>query len=483
MNLLSTTDIIGSAGEWVLAFGFVFLLLWDVLAPRGDRSSLAYAASVLFVLAAGVSIVFSPNNVYFAGSFRVDPFAQFLKLFAAIAGVLCIWMSLPRFHNQGEYYLLMTAVVFGMFIIASAHDFIVLIVGLETVSVPSYILAGYYRSDHKSGEAALKYVLYGAVSIGMLLFGFSFLYGITGETNYSALRESLAVNGTGYELVAFVAMVLMVAGFGYKIAAVPFHFWCPDVYEGSPTPMTAFFSVAPKAAGLIALARFLVEAVPGVALVQFHWDILFWWIAVATMTLGNLGALPQTNLKRLLAYSSIAQAGYIFTLFTVNSPDGYSAMSFYLIAYLFMNLGAFAVVEFMERVYGSADISIYRGLGKRDPFLAVILSVFLFSLVGIPPLAGFVGKFLIFNALLQQNQTTLAVIAVLNTVVSLVYYIKIAREMFLADSDESKEVVPSHKGVTAILLTCAVPTFFLGIFFSPVVAWVNVAVSSFFSRI
>ncbi len=482
MTMLSLNDFIGAAGEMTLALGFVILLIWDVTSKDKDRAALAWVTSLLFVIAAGVSVVFTPNGLYFAGTFRIDPFSTFIKLFASAAGIFGIWMSLPRFHKNGEYYLLLAAVVFGMYIVASASDFIVLIVGLETVSVPSYILAGYYRANRKSGEAALKYVLYGAVSIGMMLFGFSFLYGITGETTYSGLRDMLDAQGNGYELVAFVAMVLMVAGFGYKIAAVPFHFWCPDVYEGAPTPMTAFFSVAPKAAGLAALARFLINAVPDTALVQFGWDKLFWWIAVATMTLGNLAALPQTNLKRLLAYSSIAHAGYIFTVFTVNSTDGYAGLSFYLIAYLFMNIGAFAVVEWIERTYGSVNLEVYRGLGKRDPFTAVMFAIFLFSLVGIPPLAGFVGKYMIFNALIKANQTSLALIAVINTVVSLVYYTKIAKEMFLTDSAEELNTKPVSSQVYALLLTCAVPTFILGTFPGLVIKWVNWAAEGFVGK-
>ncbi|MDK9700745.1 MAG: NADH-quinone oxidoreductase subunit N [bacterium] len=478
---INLNDFIGASGEIVFAVGFVLLLLWDVIAPRGNRTTLAWMASLLFVVAAGVSIVIAPEGIYFSGTFKVDLFSQFLKLFAAGAGILSIWIALPRFAKSGEYYLLLSAIVFGMFIIAGANDFVLLIVGLETVSIPSYILTGYYRLDKLSGEAALKYVLFGAVSIGAMLFGFSYLYGITGETNYDMIREVLMGGAAGYELVLFVAMLLMMTGFGYKIAAVPFHFWCPDVYQGSPTPMTAFFSVAPKAAGLYALTRFLATIVPPNFVAMFGWDQLFWWIAVATMTLGNLAALPQTNLKRLLAYSSIAQAGYLLTVFVVNSAEGYIAMMFYLVAYLFMNLGAFAIVEWIERSNGSVDLAVYRGLGKRDPKTAVLLSIFLFSLAGIPPLAGFIGKFLVFSALLDKNQTVLALIAVINTVVSVVYYVKIVREMFLVDSEhETVTMLPTS--TSALLLVCAVPTLVLGIFFSPLVSWVSLAINSFYAN-
>lgn len=477
----TTQDFLAASGEITLAFSIVFLIFWDIFSKTTDRKSFAVVTGLLIFFAAGISVLNSEVGVYFSGTFKVDGLSDFVKLFAALSGILAIWLSIPRFPNNGEYYILLASVVFGMFVVASSADFIVLIIGLETVSIPSYVLAGYFRTDKKSGEAALKYVLFGAVSIGIMLFGFSLIYGLTGETSFLEIKNSLINQGNSHFLILLVAILMMMVGFGYKIATVPFHFWCPDVYEGSPTPMTAFFSVAPKAAGFIALSRFLVEAIPSFGISLYKWGEVFWWISVATMTLGNLAALPQTNLKRLLAYSSIAQAGYIFTVFTVNSLDAYTALTFYLVAYLFMNLGAFAVVDWIERQTGNVMLNQYRGYGKKNPFVAVLFSIFLFSLAGLPPLAGFIGKFLVFKVLIDGGQELLALISVINTVVSLVYYVKIVREMFL--SDEEVEIVPENatNSVKWFLIVCTVPTILLGIAFNPAINFLVTAIRTFFN--
>ncbi|MCX7835230.1 MAG: NADH-quinone oxidoreductase subunit N [bacterium] len=478
----TTNDFLAVSGELTLAFSIVFLILWDIFSKTKNRLTFAVVTGLLIFLSAAVSILNSDVGHYFSNTFKVDGVSDFIKLFSAVVGILAIWLSLPRFQYHGEYYILLASVIFGIFIVASSADFIVLILGLETVSIPSYVLAGYFRTDRKSGEAALKYVLYGAVSVGIMLFGFSLIYGLTGETTFTAIKQSLTNLSKENHLLMLVSMILMMAGFGYKIASVPFHFWCPDVYEGAPTPMTAFFSVAPKAAGFIALSRFLIDAVPENDWITYNWQELFWWISVATMTLGNLAALPQTNLKRLLAYSSIAQAGYIFTVFTVNTQESYTALSFYLIAYLFMNLGAFAVVDWIERQTGKVTLEQYKGYGKKNPFVAVLFSIFLFSLAGLPPLAGFIGKFLIFKALLDGNQLVLAVISVINTVISLVYYVKIIREMFLTEEPHQEiEEEKTELSLKWFLIVCTLPTIVFGIAFNPAINFLETAVQSFFN--
>lgn len=478
----STSDFLAISGEISLAISIAFLIYWEIFSPAKDRKLFAIVTASLITLSTCIALIFGDVGLYFSDTFKVDGMSDFVKIFAALSAILAIWISIPTFPKSGEYYILIASIVFGMFLVASSADFIVLIIGLETVSIPSYILAGYFRTDKKSGEAALKYVLFGAVSVGVMLFGISLIYGLTGATSFAEIKGSLYHHSQGNQLILLVAMIMMLAGFGYKIAAVPFHFWCPDVYEGSPTPMTAFFSVAPKAAGLFALSRFLVDAMPNFGLLMYGWGEVFWWVSVATMTLGNLAALPQTNLKRLLAYSSIAQAGYIFTVFTVNTPDSYTALSFYLVAYLFMNLGAFAVVDWMERQTGSVNLEQYKGYGRKNPLVAILFSIFLFSLAGIPPLAGFIGKFLIFKALLNEGQRLLALIAVINTVVSLVYYAKIVREMFLTDYET--ETIQEITGVSTkwFLFVCTVPTILFGIFFNPLITFLEAAVRTFFLR-
>jgi NADH-quinone oxidoreductase subunit N len=341
-------------------------------------------------------------------------------------------------------------------------------VAIEMVSIPSYILAGVYRDRRSSGEAALKYVLYGAVSTGVMLFGMSLLYGLSGSTDFALIQEHF-LHATTSPITLFLAMLLIVAGIGYKVAMVPFHFWCPDVYEGAPTPITAFFSVAPKAAGLAALLRLTVTLLPRGWEVGWDWPMLFTLASAATMTLGNLAAIAQQNLKRLLAYSSIAHAGYILMGFAAGSDLGFQAVLFYLVIYLFMNYGAFFAVDIVGRREGGETLRDFRGLGFRAPYVAVVFSIFLFSLVGLPPLAGFVGKVYLFAALVDQGMIPLAVIGVLNSVVSLWYYVKIIREMFLRDPVKTTPIFEGVGG-RALLLVLVIPILVMGVYWSPIIA-------------
>ncbi|MFH1011985.1 MAG: NADH-quinone oxidoreductase subunit N, partial [bacterium] len=327
---------------------------------------------------------------------------------------------------------------------------------------------GMYREKRSSGEAALKYVFYGAVSTGVMLFGMSLLYGLSGSTDFSLIRNHF-LQGSSSPLTLFVAMLLILGGIGYKVAMVPFHFWCPDVYEGAPTPITAFFSVAPKAAGLAALLRLTVTLLPRGWEAGWDWPMLFTLASAATMTLGNLAAIAQQNLKRLLAYSSIAHAGYILMGFAAASDLGFQSVLFYLVVYLFMNYGAFFAVDVIARKEGSETLHEFRGLGFRAAFVAVVFSIFLFSLVGLPPLAGFIGKFYLFAALVDQGMMPLAVIGVLNSVVSLWYYAKIVREMFLRDPVKTTPIFVSL-GAKVLLLALVIPILIMGVYWTPIIA-------------
>jgi NADH-quinone oxidoreductase subunit N len=358
------------------------------------------------------------------------------------------------------------------------------------VSYVSYVLVGYVKEDRRASEAGLKYVLYGSVSSGAMIFGLSILYGLTGELNLIQVGERLStMQGVGPAVL--VASFLILAGIGYKIAAVPFHFWCPDVYEGAATPMTAFLSVAPKAAGFAMLGRFTYHMFgQGGALVAIDWPLILAVVATLTMTLGNLVALQQTNVKRLLAYSSIAHAGYLLMgLASVNretgtlSERGLFGVLFYLAVYVFMNLGAFAVViALRERVGNEENIEDYRGLGLRAPILGVTMAIFLFSLTGLPPFAGFVGKFFLFAAVIDAKLYWLAVVGIVNSVISLYYYARILRAMFLQKIDDEEAARPfalarSH---SAILVLLAAPTLLLGIFWAPLASLVNRSVGFLF---
>jgi len=453
--------------ELILIVGFVVLMIVDLVRPL--RSAAGILALVILA-AAGIVAMFSwpgTSQTIFA-TYSHDSLALFFKVFFCLATIVAVLFSLASFKTDAEYYLLLVGSALGMSLLSGAHDLILLFLAIEMVSIPSYILAGVYRDQRSSGEAALKYVLYGAVSTGVMLFGMSLLYGLTGSTDFGLIRDHF-LQGTSSPITLFLAMLLILAGIGYKVAMVPFHFWCPDVYEGAPTPITAFFSVAPKAAGFAALLRLTVTLLPRGWEAGWDWPMLFTMASAATMTLGNLAAIAQQNLKRLLAYSSIAHAGYILMGFAAASDLGFQAVLFYLIVYLFMNYGAFFVVDIVSRKEGSEMLHAFRGLGYRAPYVAVAFSIFLFSLVGLPPLAGFVGKFYLFGALMDQGMVPLAVIGVLNSVVSLWYYVKIIREMFLRDPLKPVPLL-TGAGDKVLLLALMIPIFVMGVYWSPIIA-------------
>jgi NADH-quinone oxidoreductase subunit N len=348
-----------------------------------------------------------------------------------------------------------------------------MLISLEMVSVTSYILAGFLKGNRRSSEAALKYVIYGAASSGVMVYGMSILYGLTGSTNIFRVADGLAI-ADPYPLATFAAIGFVLAGIGYKISAVPFHFWTPDVYEGAPTPVTAYLSVAPKAAGFAMMVRFFYSGLSQATgtggwlpVAGLDWPSLLAALAVATMTFGNLAAIPQTNLKRLLAYSTIAHAGYMLMGFVVLSNQGVLAVLFYLGVYLVMNLGAFFVVITVAKQARGEDIAHYRGLAWRSPFLAVAMAIFLFSLIGLPPSAGFIGKLYLFAAVIRERFYWLAVVGVLNSVVSLYYYARILRTMFLdvPEGAVGRLTVPASAGALVALL--AIPTLGLGIWWTP----------------
>jgi NADH-quinone oxidoreductase subunit N len=352
-----------------------------------------------------------------------------------------VWMSLrsPEVRgrpNEGEYFTILLASGVGMFLMASAANLLMAYLSLEFVSLTSYVLTGHLRHNRRSGEAAMKYLIYGGVASGAMIYGMSWLFGLTGGMDYTAIAAGVGNLDATCRGALFVALVLVLAGFGYKISAVPFHMWAPDVYTGAPLPVTTFLAVGSKAAGFAMLLRFFAFAVttsgPSPAVAGVPLTVLLAALSVATMTLGNLAALSQTNMKRLLAYSSIAHAGYALLGLVVFRQDGLDAVLLYLVTYYLMNLGAFVVVMLVAIETGREDIDAYRGLAWRGGALpAVALTIFLFSLAGLPPLAGFIGKFYVFAAGIQGGMYIPVVIAVLNSVVSLYYYARVVKVMVL----------------------------------------------------
>jgi NADH-quinone oxidoreductase subunit N len=409
----------------------------------------------------------------FSDMLIVDSLAAFFKVLFGLSTAIIILLS-TRLKNQGELVALLLTVVLGLNLLAASRNFIMVVISLELASIMSYVLAGFDLRDTKNSEAALKYMLFGAMASGSMYYGISLLYGLSGSLDIFAVQQSL-LQSSNYSLTLLIAFVLVIAGIGYKIAMVPFHFWCPDVYEGAPTTITTFFSVGPKAAGIALAIRFLFPVLGETPLRLsipadgFNPLMLMAILAAFTMTLGNFAAVGQTKIKRLLAYSSIAHAGYLMMGLVITDIEGIHAILFYLVLYFFMNYGAFIVLDAVARMNGGNEtLAAFRGLGKRHPALAFAMTVFLVSLIGLPPLAGFIGKFVLFGAVVEAEWYWLVVVAVLNSVVSLFYYISIAKAMYQEEADKDiveVEALPvAHVGVISGL--CAL-TIFLGLYWEP----------------
>jgi NADH-quinone oxidoreductase subunit N len=474
--------------EITISIALVLLVIVDLIMNK-NKKFLPYVA-IAGLIVAGIFIVaqFSVNQFAFAnnnsvGMVIIDPFGNFFKLLIVASSLVIVLFSMlsneinEGMQRQGEYYTLMFGMIVGMMFMVSASDLIVLYLSIELVSLPSYILAGYTKSALRNSEASLKYVIYGGISSGIMLFGISILYGLTGSTNIYEINSLIqAANVHGFIFV--LSAILIFVGIGYKISAAPFHFWTPDVYEGAPIPITAYLSIASKAAGFALLIRFIkvtfIQSVDPNGFWQLlsviDWKALIVLISILTMTLGNFAALWQNNMKRLLAYSSIAHAGYLLLGLAVLSNEGITAILIYFLVYAFMNLGAFLVVMLIANKINSEEIDDYDGLSSVAPFLSVSLAIFLVSLTGLPPTAGFIGKLYIFIALVDAKMIVVAVIALLNTVVSLYYYIRVLKHMFL---NPSKKEVPSLKisyPAIVFVLAFVAPVLIFGVYFSPLVA-------------
>jgi NADH-quinone oxidoreductase subunit N len=480
--------------EIALTFTLCAAILVDLLYK--NRTGLVAGITLGGFLAAAVGLVSQAgwSLTLFNGAMVIDPFSNFFKMVILACAAFIVLFSIGSKEvtamksRQGEYYALLSAMALGMFLMVSATDLLVMYVTLELSSLTSYILAGSMKTEKNSSEASLKYLLYGAFSSGVMLYGISIVYGLTGSLNIFTINHVLA-QGTASSPALLIAGIFLLVGFGYKISAVPFHFWTPDVYEGAPTTITAFLSVASKAAGFGMLMRaFKVVFIDaGVLGAPGTWALLrgidaqsiLIVLSILTMTLGNLVALWQENVKRLLAYSSIAHAGYMLLGLVVLGNDGFSATMLYFVIYMFMNLGAFYVVILVANHTGSETMESYKGLGARAPFLSVAMCAFLFSLAGIPPTAGFIGKLYIFAALLNAKMIALAIVGGLNSVISLYYYARVFRNMFLRDSTTETTPIPVSVPTHVLLLLLVVPTIVLGLYFGPLVQFAQYSVAMF----
>ncbi|APR83509.1 NADH-ubiquinone oxidoreductase chain N [Minicystis rosea] len=483
--------------ELGIILAILLLILWDlVAAPRHKTAGLVLISlSALGFSGAQSALLLArdaPPVSLFYGLLSLDRFALLFRLvFACVSAIVVVFVvpplpagnALPSAgvredrRDQGELFALLLVLTLGLGLMAESRNLLMIYLSIELVSVMSFILAGFTINDRKSSEAALKYVIFGGVASGIMLYGMSFIFGVTQSLSLGecAARIAEMTQAEGrVPAVVFVGVACMLAGFGYKISAAPFHMWTPDVYEGAPTPVTAFLSVGPKAAGFAVLVRFFADALHAMdplPAVRTPWPLIAGCLAMATMIVGNLSALAQDNVKRLLAYSSIAHAGYMLLGFAVLNETGVAALVFYVVTYCFMNLGAFLVVMAVaEQRGGDETLAAFRGLGRRAPVTAAIMALFLFSLTGLPPLAGFVGKFYLFAALLEAGGAwnfVLAVVGVINSVISLFYYARVVRAMYLEPSDRAEPtVVRKLFGVTSAAL--AVPVLALGVYWGPV---------------
>jgi len=448
------------APEVVLSVVAMALLLINVFVKGEQKGYLGYL-SIAGILGTLFTLIpaWGSSVEGFSGAVIQDNFAIFFKVIFLISAAMSILITDKYLEregcNQGEIYPLILFATVGMMLMASGTDLMTIFLGLEVLSVSLYVLAGFNRSNIKSNEAGLKYFLLGAFSTGFLLYGMALTYGATGTTKIAKIASYISVNGVSTSNLMLVAgMLLMATGFAFKVAAAPFHMWTPDVYEGAPTPVTAFMSVGPKAAGFAAFLRVFLVALPAF---KPEWSSLVWILAVLTMTIGNITALYQQNIKRMLAYSSIAHAGYILVGFTAGNAVGTAGILFYMLSYAFMNIGAFAIIILVgKKGEENNNVSDYAGFGYRHPLLGIAMCIFLFSLAGIPPAAGFVGKFYLFSGAIQAGYIWLAVIGVLNSAASVYYYLRVMVFMYFKDPTEEFEWVKLTPAFAICLLIAVI---------------------------
>lgn len=481
-----SADLQAILPEITLALTLVAIVIFDLIFIKSKKFLPLISLIGLAVAFSFVVLQFGNPKSAFAVSENVsflslDSFSSFFKMIILITAAFIVLFSVSSKEinscpdRHGEYYALIFGMVIGMFFMVSANDLILIYLSLELLSLSSYVLAGFVKTSVRNSEASLKYIIYGSASSGIMLFGISILYGITGSTNLTEINSLLQAPYAS-QLTFLISILMIFAGIGFKISIVPFHFWTPDVYEGAPISITAFLSVASKAAGFAVLIRFLkitfsqeLDNSGYWQMISYiDWQTLLILFAIITMTFGNFAALWQDNLKRMLAYSSIAHAGYLMLGVAVLSDQGIMAVLIYFAIYLFMNLGAFYVVMLIANKIDSEEIDDYKGLGYSIPFLGTALGIFLVSLTGLPPTAGFIGKLYLFIALVDAKMITVAIIALLNTVISLYYYIRVLKAMFLDRSEKQVDIPLSPLNYIVLILLIA-PVLILGIYFSPLV--------------
>ncbi|MEX2261052.1 MAG: NADH-quinone oxidoreductase subunit N [Bryobacteraceae bacterium] len=464
----SAAELIRFLPEIILTLAGVLIMVLEPLTPPRGKRTLGYLSFAALAAALGASIyAYSMPGPAFSGMLVVDGFSTFFRVLVTAVGLLTVLSSSHFLEREGaepgEYYALLLFSVMGQCVMVGANELILLFIGLEISSIASYVMTGYLRDDKRANEAALKYFLLGSFATAFLLYGVALIYGATGTTSLIAIRAALASSARPDLLLVAVSAALMFVGFMFKISGAPFQIWAPDVYQGAPTPVAAFLSAGPKAAAFAIFLRVFSSAFGSIG---DRWEPLVWFSALLSMTIGNFAALTQSNIKRMLAYSSIAHAGYVLVAMTARSEDGSAAAMFYLGAYALMNIGAFAAVaHFSRKGERYLEINDMAGLGFRQPVPAALFSICILSLIGVPLTAGFFGKFYIFKAALQSNLIWLTVLGLLNSAVGAYYYLRVLVVMYMHEPGEATtSLQPITAGLGAALWITAAGTLALGIF-------------------
>ncbi|WP_366508879.1 NADH-quinone oxidoreductase subunit N [Thermosyntropha sp.] len=468
MYLLLMPEII------IALLGILVVILTLILPNKGQEAAKFVTTAGIIGVLVWIFSNFNREASLFNNIYLIDPYASFFKMLFLTASLLVILSSFKYVKKFGrrtsEFYAFLLFTILGMMIMVSAGDLLTLYIALELMTISFYILVAYVLNRETSQEAAIKYLILGALSSGILLFGISMIYALSGTTVISEIALCLRE-----EPALISAVVLLLAGFGFKIALVPFHMWTPDIYEGAPINVTSFLAVASKAAGLAAMVRFFMISLD---LFWFDWHLLLAILAAATMIIGNLIALVQTNIKRLLAYSSIAQAGYLAVGLVAANDYGLKGVLFYSMVYVFANLGAFAVATQIENDMESNEIEAFGQLGKRSPFLAAVMTVCLLSLAGIPPLAGFAGKFYLFSGAVEGGYVWLAFIGLLMSMISVYYYLKVVKVMYIGKAEKNAPLAIEFPARIALWI-CVLLTLLFGIYPVPLTVLTRNAVSLF----
>jgi NADH-quinone oxidoreductase subunit N len=465
MSLNDLALLVPEIATAVLALG---LLVLGLIVPKDQHRGIGYLTTAGLVgIFLSTFLYWGINASVFGDMYLVDPYGLFFRQLFLAAAILTSMTAKDYVsglgYNQGEFYALLVTATLGMMLMGAAGDLITLYLGLELMTISFVILTAYQKTDAKSAEAGVKYIILGAMSSAVLLYGLSLVFGFTGSTVIAQIAASLAKT-EGLEPLLLLGMVFLIAGFGFKISAVPFHMWSPDIYEGAPTPVTAFLAVASKAAGLAAFVRIFFTILPDF---EPYWSMVVIILAALTIVLGNLVAIPQTNIKRMLAYSSISQAGYILLGMIAFSSLGVAALLYHSLFYVFANVGAFAVAIAVGKATGSDEIKDYSGLARTSPALAAVMLVSLLSLAGIPPLAGFVSKLYLFMAIMDRGLIWLAFLGIGMSMVSVYYYLIVVKAMYLGAPKENASSIPVSGSTRLALLVCLGMVVIFGLYPEP----------------